>query len=193
MKTIVLEKNRLDESDCRISWHFIPDSALANAGKPFFIPEFAEEFEAVIAPVFRISRLGKSIGARFAPRYCHEMAPAVHFRAPHLCDSLLSAHRNPDMAYGFDRSLIVGRFMELDDICEPPVLTMTADGMPVAEWRAGDFRLSPAQAIEAVSAANTLKTGDLIVSGMSQPVAIAIGERLEIKKGEESLLRIAIR
>ncbi len=193
MKTIVIESNRHDAHDEMTSWYFIPDSALANAGKPFFIPDFADCFEAHVAPVLRISRLGKSIGARFAGRYCTEMAPAVHFRAPRLRDALLAAHHAPDMACSFDRSLIVGAFREIEDPDLIPEITMLANGKTAACWSRDQLRIPPSQTIEMVSANNTLKTGDFIIPALSSPVAIKIGDRLEIACGTESLLWIAIR
>jgi len=194
MKTIVIEGNRIDTPDDNLSWYFIPDSALANAGKPFFIPDFSDEFEAMLAPVVRISRLGKSIEARFAGRYYHEIAPAVHFRAPALRKSLIESHRPTDMSHSFDRSVIIGSFSGID--CPGgalPSYRLMKNGAEATVWRQSDFIRSVDQAIETVSTANTFKTGDLIIAGLSAPTPISLGDRLEVECDDKTLLWIAIR
>lgn len=60
MKTVIFDN--IPSPGCRNAWRFLSDSAHTNAGKPFFIPDFAEEFDAFLAPVVKLSRLGKSIG-----------------------------------------------------------------------------------------------------------------------------------
>lgn len=118
MKTIVIE------SASPLSWYFIADSALVNAGKPFFIPEFADEFEAFLAPVVRISRIGKSIAARFAERYYTEIAPAVHFRASKLRRQLLEAGLPTDPSHSFDRAMTVGSFLPTSEFLNGSPLLM---------------------------------------------------------------------
>lgn len=118
MKTIVIE------SASPLSWYFIADSALINAGKPFFIPEFADEFEAFLAPVVRINRIGKSIASRFAERYYTEIAPAVHFRASKLRRQLLAAGLPTDPSHSFDRAMIVGSFLPAIDFLSGAPLLM---------------------------------------------------------------------
>ena len=118
MKTVIIESNN------PLSWYFIADSALINAGKPFFIPEFADEFEAFLAPVVRISRIGKSIASRFAGRYYEEIAPAIHFRASALRRQLLEAGLPADPSHSFDRSMTVGSFIPAEKMLSGAPLVM---------------------------------------------------------------------
>ncbi|MEZ3549303.1 MAG: hypothetical protein K1W02_01005 [Muribaculaceae bacterium] len=192
MKAIIATGNRIDSSK-GLSWYFIADSCMANAGKPFFIPDFADSFDAVIAPVVRISRLGKSIASKFAPRYYQEIAPAIHFQATDLYDSLLQEGRSPDMALNFDRSIIIGNFMKAEDFLSSAPLELVKNGETVAEWTPSMFSSGIDDVIEAVSATNTLKTGDLIVPGISVPTVIAPGDRIELRLNGEKLLLVAIK
>lgn len=194
MKTIVKASSE------PLSWYFLPDSALVNSGKPFFIPEFADEFEAVLVAVVRINRIGKSIGARFAERYYSEVAPGVHFVAPGLRRRLLEAGLSPDPSYSFDRSLTVGSFLPAESFLDgvPAVMTLTpaanGDG-ETSEVFIGTDKLKDAigSMLEAVSGSNTIKMGDYLIPVLTSPLKIAIGDTLTVSKGTDTLLTIHIK
>lgn len=187
MKTIVIE------SDSPLSWYFIADSALVNAGKPFFIPEFADEFEAFLTPVVRINRIGKSIGTRFAERYYTEIAPAVHFRASKLRRELLSSGLPTDPSHSFDRAMTVGTFIPVSDFLSDSLMTMLKNGVPVAVCDAVKIKAAVGPLLEAVSRSNTIKMGDHLVPHLSNPVEIGIGDKLDVALGSETLLTIHIK
>ena len=63
----------------------------------------------------------------------------------------------------------------------------------MAEWTPSMFSSGIDDVIEAVSATNTLKTGDLIVPGISVPTVIAPGDRIELRLNGEKLLLVAIK
>lgn len=180
MKTIIFE------SASPLSWYFIPDSALVNVGKPFFIPEFAEEFEAILAPVIRINRLGKSISSRFAERYYAEIAPGIHFRASELRKELLGKGLPPDPAQSFDRALTVGEFIPFCKLSEDSKFKLilkrhdskAEEAEEVIDLK--EIRRASASVIETVSATNTLKMGDYILPVLSGGVKIKIGDILKV-------------
>jgi 2-keto-4-pentenoate hydratase/2-oxohepta-3-ene-1,7-dioic acid hydratase in catechol pathway len=58
-----------------------PDSALLKDGKPFFIPDWAEQFDYETELVVRINRLGKCIAPRFAHRYYDAFTGGIDFTA----------------------------------------------------------------------------------------------------------------
>lgn len=193
MKTIITEGNRKDSPADEVTWYFLADSALANAGKPFFIPEFADCFEAYVAPAVRFTRLGKSIGERFATRYYTEMAPALHIRAPKLRERLLREGKCPDMAHSFDRSLIVGRFIPVEEFAACFPVSLVKNGCESAVWHPGDFDPGTDRIVSLVSAANTIKTGDILLPGLSRPVEIATGDRLTVMTGSGEAFYVAVR
>ncbi len=174
MKTIVIE------SSSPISWYFIPDSALVNSGKPFFIPEFSDEFEAFLAPVVRINRIGKSIGARFAHRYYTEIAPAVHFRASKLRQALLTAGLPADPSHSFDRSMMVGEFISLDNIDDSASITLIKNEDEVAQCNIEKWKSEIGGFLEKVSSSNTIKMGDYLVPQLLGPTKVNIGDHLKI-------------
>lgn len=175
------------------AWYFLPDSALVNSGKPFFIPDFAETFEAWLAPVVKLDRMGKSVGARFAPRYWNEIAPAVHFRAPGLRKALLEASLPPDRAQSFDRSMTVGDMIPLESLDTQTTLHILRNGNREASIPISGLLDTAARMMEVVSAYNTVKTGDYIVPMLAGPIPIAIGDRISVCAGDNPLLYIDIK
>lgn len=174
------------------TWCNIADSALANAGKPFFIPSFADKFVASPVVAVKINRLGKSIESRFAERYYSEIAPAVHFHAPDLFKRLCSEFLPPDMAYSFDRSLILGKFIPAEEFFQnPPVALLNGDRLPIRDT--GTLRKIISNSIEALSCSNTVKTGDLIIPSPEVNAEIKIGDFISIERGENRLLGISIK
>ncbi len=193
MKTVIFEPSSATPSSHSDSWRFIPDSALANAGKPFFLPDFADSFEACIAPAIRISRLGKSIGGRFASRYYSEIIPAVHFRSAEFMQRLHAAGLPEDPAVGFDRSIIMGGPMQFADFENMTPLTLEKNGELEAEWNPADAEELIGNALEQVSAFNTMKTGDLLIPAISSFTGVSIGDTLSLCISGKKLLRIDIK
>lgn len=176
-----------------LTWTFIPDSALANAGKPFFIPDFADSFCAHLSPAVKISRIGKSIGAKFAQRYYIEVAPALQFIAGKLLFDLTSKGLHGDQAYSFDRSLIVGPFIPIRRLMATGGFVMKKNGQDYAKVIPEELLRRADVAIESVSAYNTLKIGDLILPYKTYGADLAIGDRLEVFMDGEPLLNTAIK
>lgn len=192
MKLIVSDNIcRMNQNDD--SWFFIPDSAIANAGKPFFIPDFADSFVAVLAPVIKVARIGKSIDEKFARRYYCNAAPAVHFRADSLRNKLLSEGKPADISYSFDRSVIAGDFLPVEDFLDAGRIHMLKNGIEVATINSDDFLSDAEKLLSRSSCANTLKMGDLIMPIIAPEVSIAIGDRLEVSLDGDSILKIAIK
>lgn len=187
MKTIIIE------SVSPLSWYFIPDSALVNSGKPFFIPEFADEFEVFLTPMVKINRIGKSIGSRFAERYFSEMAPAVHFRAAALRRKLLDAGLPPDPSHSFDRAMTVGEFLPAETFLNGQELAIFKNGEKAAICHPQQIKLVIGPFLEEVSRSNTVKMGDYLVPVLSNPVMINIGDTITVTLDGKNLLTIHIK
>ena len=193
MKTFVFDHNYNPSSEQEhTSWYFLADSALTNAGKPFFIPDFAADFEAIPTIAIKINRLGKSVSPQFGSRYYSEYAPAIHFRAKDLMGSLLGQHLPADRAYSFDRSFIMADFMPFPSSGEV-ALTMCCNGKATVSFNSSELSTPIDEAIAKASYANTLKMGDLIVPGLPIGESIAIGDLIELSSGGETLLTVQIK
>lgn len=195
MKIILTEICGQATSSDKIVWRFLPDSSFCNAGKPFFIPDFADKFVAILSPVVKISRLGKSIGGKFAGRYFSEVAPAIHFRAPGLMRELRNSGLPDDKGCSFDRSLIVGSFIPLEasTITPDSIFSMHFHGECVSEKTGGDIIVDAEKSIESVSVFNTLKMGDLITTLPERHTPLEIGDRLEVRLDGVRILQVAVK
>ena len=157
MKTIATNRRPAAQVGSLFDFELYPDSALIPSGKPLFLPEFAPGFAAAIAPVFRVSRLGKEIRPKFAPRYYDAVSLAA--RVFPTNSPIMPAIQRPDLVKGFDGAIVLGAWQPLPADGAP--LTVFADGKEIAS-------LSPAEVgvddiIAAVSSIMTLKMGDLVM------------------------------
>ncbi len=133
------------------------DSAITVANRPLFLPDFASEWEGHVAPAFRISRLGKEIGRKYASRYYDAVTLALRIRPVGF------GAGNSDIINAFDSCITLGPWQSLtsDESGQNP---MSLD----VKWQDLSVVLTPDElrideAIEAVSHYCTLKTGDVVM------------------------------
>ena len=120
------------------------DSCMLVNRKPFFTPDGPTDMQALPCIVLRVSRLGKSILARFADRYFDVFAYGYDIFAKDKLIQAQQAGQTWSEATCFDYSLVVG------------------------EWQLKDFLptenlcVSPEEAIVRASRLMTIRQGDLI-------------------------------
>lgn len=134
------------------------DSAVTPDSKPLFLPDFNPEWMAEIHVAVRISRLGKNIAAKFAPRYYDAATIALRLVPVALRDELDEARRSNGLLGLFDNAVSLGSWVSLDRLPEGP-LTVTANDF---SQTVTDFREAAGLTVEAISRYTTLKTGDII-------------------------------
>lgn len=155
--------------DC-LPVHLIADSAVVKPGKPVFIPDFAHGWHMEIVPVIGISRLGKTISTRFAPRYYSTVAVGARLVPPGDIPS--------DLARCFDGALSLSEsipFGENDD------LTLCLDNDRETTISHADLHIE--ETIALVSRFATLKMGDLIIPctcGLATEATIGDGLRCSL-------------
>ncbi len=193
MKTFIIENNLPCGQKGAPVWSFLPDSALCNAGKPFFIPENTGSIRAFISPIIKITRLGKSIAPRFSKRYYSEAAPAIHFRDIEKREFLIKHGLPADMSQAFDRSMILGDFENADLIMGDKPLTLYKNNEKVDEWGIDNLSIPVDGLFPEISASNTLKMGDYLIPALSQGTDVKIGDNLELRLGERTLLVVPIK
>lgn len=179
-------------------WTLLSPSSILQGGNPYFVPDFASRFEARTALALRVGKLGKGIAPRFAYRYIDAAAPAVVFVAEDLLCQLRNAGLPWTSAVSYDRSLAIGKFvpMSLEEaighscrlMLDSSEATVEVDGFPCSEGA------TPQDTISAISRDNTLKTGDIILIGLSGTgPKITPGWRATLALGQEEPLRFNIR
>lgn len=138
------------------------DSALVRPGFPCFLPDFAREgWEIRLAPMVRVSKLGKWIEPRFADRYIDSLAVGAILRPAGEGDSAASRFLPV-----FDGAIMPGSFLPLPSGEEAVLLYgKTAAGAPLQL----NFPLSAlriAETLALISRSTTVKSGDLLVPAM---------------------------
>lgn len=170
MKTAIFVNNNAttDNRGETPIWRFIPDSALTNDKKPFFIPDFSQSFLAHVGFAIKIIKLGKGIPEKFAHRYYCQYAPAIHFTSPEKAKELQLRNLPDDMAVAYDKSLYIGKFLDFDISCEKIIVNVNnTPKCHVKLSECADYGIDCC--IANLSRDNTLKTGDIII-----PIMVAL-------------------
>ncbi len=133
-----------------------PDSAVVRDGKPFFVPAFADGWTYRLGLAWRVCRLGKTIGSRFADRY-YDAVSLCLFPVPAGLPASFG-----DVATSFDGAVIMGQWLPVPDDAGAQILC-SAGG---EEFSFGADGGSMESIIPWISRYCTLKIGDVIVSSV---------------------------
>lgn len=175
----------------------MPDTALLRNNDPFFIPDFTNEVHYEVELVVKINRLGKNISEKFAHRYYDEIGIGIDFTARDLQSKLKKAGLPWANAKAFDHAAPLGNmFINKADL--PTVdnidFSLTKNGEIVQQGNSKDMIFSIDKLIAELSKIYTLKIGDLIYTGTPPGVGkIEIGDKLEAKIGDQTLLKCEIK
>ncbi len=90
-----------------------PDSALVLPGRPLFIPDFAPGWTGLLYPAFRISRLGKNIGLRFASRYYDAATILLRILPLQTRIELEAANGAMGLLCAFDNAIALGQWQPI--------------------------------------------------------------------------------
>ena len=173
-----------------------PDSAILKNGKPFFIPDFARQFDYETELVVRINKMGKSVSERFAPRYYDAVTVGIDFTARDFQHELRSQGFPWDLSKGFDGSAILGDFVPLEEVSDINAQDFRLDinGTTVQRGNSRDMLFSIDRLISYVSRFCTLKTGDLLFTGTPTGTApVHIDDHLEGYLGERRVLSFNVK
>lgn len=180
-------------------WSVISPSAILQGGNPYFVADFADRIESRASLALRIGKLGKSIASRFAYRYVDAIAPCSIMLAPALLKKLREEGMPWSQALSYDRSIAIGKFIEYPfaDIPNAKFNILLKDGESTREfeWDASTMvRPSAEDTINQVSRDNTLKTGDILIVGISATgPEMSPGQRMSLNLGQKTLLGFNIR
>lgn len=144
-----------------------PDSSILKKNKPFFLPGFSDNIHYEIEVVIKISKLGKGITSKYAPRYFDEVTVGIDITARDLQSRQAAAGMPWEISKCFDGAAPIGSFIPLSGIKDIGNLDfkLTINDIEVQKSNTSDMIFGFNQIIEYVSKFFTLKTGDLIFSG----------------------------
>ncbi len=174
MKIIVVEPHiycnkeafsALDKENESMRIATLADTALLTHGKPVFVPDWGGDCTAKACVALKISRLGKSIPARFAPRYYDALSIAIKFELASLKAAMQKAGKPWHMAENFDGAVSCGNFADIKPYYD------AAENLEI-RIKAGDKEMvstinsMPDAANEAIATASeymSLRQGDIML------------------------------
>lgn len=176
-----------------------PDSTMIRSGKPLFLPA-DERWRLLIAPGIKISRLGKSITAKFAPGYFEETAPMALLLPLRAAESLLAGLHPYATDLAADCAVVCGDFIPKEDLNPQSLCSVCVKNIKNGEtektldFGLSDFITHATEAVVSASRRNTLKIGDLVFPCFHYEILEAIPDtRVIVKINNSELLTFNIK
>ena len=175
-------------------WTVWPDSCWLLSRRPLYIPPFPGGIRLFPCLALKTGRLGKSIAPKFAHRYFAEYAPAL-LLVPVEALSLLDRGLTPPAPLlCFDNAIVLGDWAPLPESADCGPNEVRASSLPHSKFYIHHSNLNapllaqadlsrPLDLIVQVSAANTVKTGDIFLLPLSNPafpLEININDHIEM-------------
>lgn len=173
-----------------------PDSSILKKNKPFFLPGFSSMIQYETEVVLKISRLGKSIPAKYASRYYDEVTVGIDITARDIQNRSSAAGLPWELSKCFDGAAPLGRFIPVSTAHDMKNIDfrLEINGKIVQQGNTSDMIFSVDEIIEYVSRFFTLKTGDLIFTGTPSGVGpLKKNDNLIAFLGDDQLLDFMIR
>ncbi len=173
-----------------------PDSSLLKNNKPFFLPGFSENIHYEVEVVIKISKLGKGISSRFAPRYFDEVTLGIDITARDIQSRQAATGMPWELSKCFDGAAPLGSFVPVTTIKDMRNLDfrLEINEKIVQQSNTTDMIFGFNEIIEYVSQFFTLKTGDLIFTGTPSGVGqLKKNDNLVAYLGEKPLLDFMIK
>lgn len=160
-----------------------PDTALLRNNAPFFYPAFSKDVHYEVELVIKISKVGRSIGEKFASRYYSEVGLGIDFTARDLQQRCKERGLPWEMAKAFDFSApLSSAFLPIDNFESVSSIpfSLLKNGDVVQQGNSSEMIFSVDRIISYVSQFFTLKIGDLIYTGTPAGVGpVQINDRLQ--------------
>lgn len=193
-----LIKGKTSDSVSPAIWTLISSAGILQGGNPYFVPDFAKRFEARLALAVRIGKLGKGVAPRFVSRYAEAIAPCVVFVASDLLEDLRMKGLPWTQAVNYDKCTALGKFVaipyEETGNCKVELRLETPTGESSYGWDKSEMNPGIGDSISELSRDNTLKTGDIVLIGLSADgPAVSPGERASLLLNGIPSLRFNIR
>lgn len=173
-----------------------PDSSILKNNKPFFLPDFSENVQYEVEVVIKISKLGKGISARFAPRYFDEVTVGIDITARDIQSRQASTGMPWEISKCFDGAAPIGSFIPVAGLLDIGNLDfrLEINDKVVQKSNTSDMIFGFNEIVEYVSRFFTLKTGDLIFTGTPPGVGpMKRNDNLVAYLGDKPLLDFMIK
>ncbi len=173
-----------------------PKSALLFPEKPLYYPEFTDDLQYECELVVRISKNGKYIQEKFAPKYYNAISVGLDFTARDVQQRQKEKGLPWEIAKAFDLSAAVGQFIPIGPDMDVNNLNfhLKVNDQLVQKGNSSDMLFSINKIIAYVSIYFTLNIGDLIYTGTPAGVgSLNVYDKLEGYLEDQKLLQVEIR
>jgi 2-keto-4-pentenoate hydratase/2-oxohepta-3-ene-1,7-dioic acid hydratase in catechol pathway len=173
-----------------------PKSALLFPEKPLYYPEFTDDLQYECELVVRISKNGKYIQEKFAPKYYNAISVGLDFTARDVQQRQKEKGLPWEIAKAFDQSAAVGQFIPIGPDMDVNNLNfhLKVNDQIVQKGNSSDMLFSINKIIAYVSIYFTLNIGDLIYTGTPAGVgSLNVYDKLEGYLEDQKLLQVEIR
>lgn len=173
-----------------------PDTAILKNNAPFYHPDFSENIHHEVELVLKVSKEGKHIQKKFAPRYFDEIGIGIDFTARDLQDKCKAKGLPWEIAKAFNGSAPVGEFLPVSEFKNFADINfhLHINGELRQKGNTSMMLFDFSVIIEYVSQFFTLKKGDLIFTGTPAGVSkVSVGDRLEAFIEDQKLLDFEVK
>lgn len=173
-----------------------PDTAVLPSKTPFVIPHFSDDIHHEVEILVKISKVGKHIAPKFAPKYYEEIGLGIDFTARDVQAKLKEKGLPWEKAKAFDHSAVIGNFITVTAFSSVENINfeLQANGKVVQEGNTNLMLWNINELIAHISEYITLKKGDIIFTGTPKGVAkIKEGDVLEGFIEKKSVFKIQVK
>jgi len=164
------------------------DSSMTRGNRPVFLPGISQRWRCDFSVAYLVSRLGKSIAERFAPRYYDMMTLCVRFVPLDIVvPEEGAAERWTPWATAFDGALAMGSWIGAAPVSEIRIASPHA-------MTSGDVTSDIDRSIRILSYGMMIKTGDIIIP--PSPVfqcGVETDDRVEACINGQEVLKFSIK
>lgn len=165
-----------------------PDSAITPPGRPVFLPDFDSEWVAEFYLAIKVTRLGKDISEKFAPRYFDQATIAMRLVPITLSSEFRHAVRPSGIVTMFDNALTLGQWIDVASLAGPITAKIND-----SEASIPDIHNAATLSISSISRYCTLKTGDLVMPYRVLPgLSVKTGTLFTVSLGDAAVLSVKI-
>lgn len=160
-----------------------PDTAVLAKQHPFYIPEFSNDVHHEVEILVKISKVGKYIDKKFAPKYYDEIGLGIDFTARDLQQQLKEKGLPWEKAKAFDGAAVIGKWLPKSEFESLDRLNFSLEKNDVVVQQGNTALMlwKIDELIEYVSKYFTLKVGDVIFTGT--PAGVAKVEPNDVLRG----------
>lgn len=190
MKIVCVENTLQSADDLYLTVR--SDSSVLRNNDDFYMPTFSQDMRCTVGYMLRVTRLAKCMNEKFAPRCYDAVGVAVAFTAQDVVSRNCALCRPCDEAYCFDKSIALSPESVAPDAVGEGVVQINI-GNTQSNTKLSDLQISLDRALTKASELLTLKMGDVVYVAATEPMAVQIGNRVEVALNGTTLLDFEVK